>query len=298
MEHIDSFSSYHPIVNFAYFLLVFAFSMCFMHPLCLLISFVSALNYYYYLHKEKTAQFLMKAVAPMMLLTAVINPAFNHQGKIILYYLPSGNPFTLESVVYGMAAATMLSAVLLWFGCYSSVMTSDKFVYLFGRIVPALSLVLSMGLRFIPRFMEQFRQVKEAQAGIRKDTSNGSIRDRMKIAFACFSIMVTWSLENAIETADSMKCRGYGLQKRTAFSIYQIRKRDKEVLLWMGICSTYLLYGSLSGGLFWRYFPSIRGTFAEGFTISILLTYTALCFTPVWLDKREDRRWKLSRLKI
>jgi energy-coupling factor transport system permease protein len=31
----------------------------------------------------------------------------------------------------------MLISVITWFNCYSAVMTSDKFVYLFGRIIPA-----------------------------------------------------------------------------------------------------------------------------------------------------------------
>jgi energy-coupling factor transport system permease protein len=46
----------------------------------------------------------------------------------------------------------MLAAVISWFSCYNAVMTSDKFVYLFGRVIPALSLILSMTLRFVPKF--------------------------------------------------------------------------------------------------------------------------------------------------
>ena len=69
---------------------------------------------------------------PLLLLTALINPAFNHEGQTILTYLSNGNPITLESIVYGVAAAAMLVAVICWFSCYNSVMTSDKFVYLFG----------------------------------------------------------------------------------------------------------------------------------------------------------------------
>lgn len=44
-------------------------------------------------------------------------------------------PLTLESIAYGCAAAVMLVAVLFWFSCYNEVMTSDKFMYLFGRII-------------------------------------------------------------------------------------------------------------------------------------------------------------------
>lgn len=291
MSHRDVFSSYHPIVNFVYFGLVFAFSMYFMHPVCLIISLCASGVYHFYLYKRKSLLFLRQVALPMLIMTAFINPAFNHQGKVILCYLPTGNPLTFESILYGLAAAVMLVAILLWFGCYSAVMTSDKFVYLFGRVIPALSLVLSMGLRFVPRFVNQFNKIKEAQVGIGRDISQGSVGRRLQNAFACFSIMITWALENAIETADSMKSRGYGLKGRTAFSIYQFCDRDKGVLLWFVFCGMYLLCGSLAGGLFWRYFPSVRGVLTENFTISLQVVYAAMCYTPVIIDRREDKKW-------
>ena len=46
--------------------------------------------------------------------------------------------------------------------------------------------------------------------------ASGSLLQRLKNAITILSIMVTWALENAIETADSMKSRGYGLPGRTA----------------------------------------------------------------------------------
>ena len=106
----------------------------------------------------------------MAVFAALVNPAFNHEGATILTYLPSGNPLTLESMLYGVAAAVMLASVVLWFSSYNEVMTSDKFVYLFGRVIPALSLVLSMALRFIPKFKAQMQTVSEAQACIGRDT--------------------------------------------------------------------------------------------------------------------------------
>ena len=79
----------------------------------------------------------------------------------------------------------------LWFSSYNEVMTSDKFVYLFGRVIPALSLVLSMALRFIPKFKAQMQVVSEAQACIGRDTKNGSVFQRVGNAVKIFSIMVT-----------------------------------------------------------------------------------------------------------
>ena len=236
MRNKDAFSGYHPIINFLYYALVLLFSMCLMHPVYLAISLTGALAYDIYLKGRKAVRFAVMGLLPMAALAALVNPAFNHEGQTILTYLPSGNPLTLESMFYGVAAAVMLASVVLWFSSYNEIMSSDKFVYLFGRMIPALSLVLSMALRFIPKFKAQMQTVSEAQACIGRDTKNGSVFRRVGNAIKIFSIMVTWSLENAIETADSMRSRGYGLPGRTAFSIYRFDDRDKNVLAWLIFC--------------------------------------------------------------
>ena len=229
---------------------------------------------------------------PMVLIAAVVNPAFNHEGATILTYLPTGNPLTLESILYGLAAALMLAAVIIWFACYTAVMTSDKFVYLFGRIIPALSLVLSMTLRFVPKFRAQLQVVSEAQRCVGRDVSEGTVLQRVRNAVNILSIMVTWALENAIETADSMKSRGYGLPGRTAFSIYRFDERDKAVLTWMLSCGFYIACGWAAGGLYWRYYPTVKHAAVMPLTVSFQLAYLALCLTPVILDRREERVWK------
>ena len=288
----DSFSSYHPIINFLYFALVLVFTMFFMHPVSLIISLVSAFTYAVYLSGSKTIRFSLMYLLPMMLMAALINPAFNHEGATILLYLPTGNPLTLESIVYGLASAVMLASVITWFSCYTAVMTSDKFVYLFGRIIPALSLILSMTLRFVPKFKAQLHVVSEAQRCVGRDTVNGALLQRLKNAITILSIMVTWSLENAIETANSMKSRGYGLPGRTAFSIYRFDDRDKAALCWLCFCGFYIFAGWMAGGLSWQYYPIIKGTLAGPFPISFQLVYLALCLTPVILNRMEDRKWK------
>ena len=266
--------------------------MFFMHPVSLIISLACALAYAVYLNGRSAVRFSLRFMLPMMLIAAVTNPAFNHEGATILTYLPSGNPLTLESILYGLAAAVMLASVITWFSCYNAVMTSDKFVYLFGRIIPALSLVLSMTLRFVPKFKAQLHVVSEAQRCVGRDVSDGTMLQRLKNAITILSIMVTWSLENAIETADSMKSRGYGLPGRTAFSIYRFDDRDKTVLIWLCFCGFYIFAGWMAGGLSWQYYPIIKGTLTGAFPISFQLVYLALCLTPVIQNGMEDRKWK------
>ncbi|MDR1574349.1 MAG: energy-coupling factor transporter transmembrane protein EcfT [Clostridiales Family XIII bacterium] len=294
----DVFSSYNPAINLLYFTSVMLFSMFFMHPVCLALSFLCAFAYFVYLSGKKALRTGLLFMLPMLLVTALLNPAFNHEGETILLYLRDGNPLTLESIVYGIAAACMLLTIFSWFSCYSKIMTSDKLVYLFGRIIPVLSLVLSMALRFAPRFGAQIKVVSDAQKCIGRDVSNGNPIRRARHGIRIVSIMITWALENAIETADSMKCRGYGLPGRTAFSVFRFDRRDLGALLFILVCDAYFAFGALSGGLYFRYFPSVAGAWNGAYSVSLFVVWFALCAAPVAINAAEDRKWKALESKI
>ena len=293
----DTFSGYHPVVNMLYFTMVIIFAMFFTHPVCLIISFVCAFIYSIYLNGKKALKFNLVFILPMLIITALLNPLFNHQGITILTYLPDGNPLTLESVIYGIAAAFMLITVISWFSCFNKIMTSDKFVYLFGWFIPALSLVLSMTLRLVPRFQAQIKIISNAQKCVGRDASNGSLLQKMKHGIKILSIMVTWALENAIETADSMRSRGYGLPGRTTFSIFKFQKRDFYALFYIFICVLYIFIGSFTGGLYFIYFPAINGALSEPYTFTLLFAYFALCIMPLVINLREDMQWAVLQSK-
>lgn len=287
----DTFAGFHPLINMLYFVAVIGFSMFFTHPVCLGLSLICAMTYSIYINGKKAVRFNLIYMLPMMILAALLNPAFNHQGGTILNYLPNGNPLTLESILYGVAAAVMLVTVISWFSCFNAVMTSDKFVYLFGRIIPALSLILSMALRFVPRFKAQIKVISNAQKCVGRDISNGSIIRKMKHGIKILSILVTWALENAIETADSMKGRGYGLPGRTAFSIFRFDKRDMFALAYILVCSAIILTGAFTGAYYFRYFPTIKGDWT-GVTILVFTAYLALGAFPIIMNIKEDVVWK------
>lgn len=291
----DTFFGYHPAVNFLYFGLVLLFSMFFTHPICLLISFAAAQSYAIYLNGFKAVRLTLTVMLPLMLLTAVLNPIFNHEGVTILAYFPDGNPLTMESIACGAGSALMLASVILWFVCYSKVMSSDKFVYLFGRIIPALSLLLSMTLRFVPKFIAQIKIVRDAQKCMGRDIYKGKLFSRIQNGVTILSIMITWSLENAIETADSMKSRGYGLPGRTSFSIYRFDRRDLTALIFFCICGACVILGQAAGAAHWRYFPTMRGAGMDAFFVTFALCYFALCIAPLIINLKEDRKWKLLK---
>ncbi|MBQ3054326.1 MAG: energy-coupling factor transporter transmembrane protein EcfT [Clostridia bacterium] len=295
---MNEFKSYHPIVNFMYFVFVIGFSCFFMHPICLIISLVCGFIYSVMLKGKKAIKTNLIYMLPMLIAMALINPAFNHEGMTIIKYLPNGNPLTLESIVYGLCAAVMIVSVICHFSCYNEVMTSDKFIYLFGKIIPSMSLIISMTLRFVPKFSAQLKVVANAERCMGRDVSNGSIIKRAKNGLNILSIMTTWSLENAIETADSMKSRGYGVPGRTAFSIFTFDKRDKKALICIFLLGIYTLVGNLMGKMYFCYFPSMKSADVTPFGISVFLSYLLLCICPIIIEIWEMRKWKALRSKI
>ena len=80
MKRQDSFSTYHPIVNLVYFIFTIGYALAFTHPVCLGMSFIGAFVYSVLLRGYDGFRTNIKYMIPLILLTALINPAFSHQG--------------------------------------------------------------------------------------------------------------------------------------------------------------------------------------------------------------------------
>ncbi|MGX7351512.1 hypothetical protein RU97_GL000930 [Enterococcus canis] len=295
MKKKDAFGQTHPLVSFLYYVLVIGISMFCLHPAILLLSLVSGMLYAVRLKGFKAVMKMnLKFLLPGMLVVAVVNPAFNHYGVTPLLYLNNGNTVTLEAIVYGLALALVLAISLTWFTTYNVIMTSDKFIYLFGRLIPASSLILSMVFRFIPKFSQQLQVVRNGQKSIGRDASNGNLWQKLKHALTTFSIMITWSLENAIDTADSMKARGYGLKGRTAFSLYRLDRRDKGLLCWLTLTSLLFFWSWWSGSLYVSYNPQIiiSGWPLTFSSFSGIFAFLLLANLPLFLGLLEDYQWR------
>lgn len=292
------FGGYHPLVNFLYFTVILLYTMFMMHPFFLVLSVIGSCVYSVYLNGRKAVKFNLLAVVPLIILSALFNPLFNHQGITILGYFSSGNPLTLESIVYGFAAALMFAAVIMWFSCYNVIMTSDKFIYLFGRIIPSVSLVLAMILRFVPKFKEQAQKISAAQKCIGRDVSNGTILQKAKNGMKIISILTTWALENGIDTADSMRSRGYGLPGRTSFSIFTFDGRDKTAMLFLASLTLLVFSAIAANRIFIVYYPQISVNPTTIISVIIYICYGLLCFFPLIIDISEDLKWRVLQSRI
>ena len=293
---MDAAAEFHPVVSLVYFGLVLGFTLALGHPLCLALSLFSALAYRQCLPKK--AGRLLRALVPLAVLTALLNPAFSHQGVTILAYLPSGNPLTAESIAYGLGAGGLLVTILCWFSCFNQVMTTDKFVYLFGRALPGLAMLLSLSLGFLPRFRNRLQRIWEGQRALGRSWQNAGFLAKARLLALVLSGLIGWALESAMETADSMKSRGYGLSGRTSFSLYVWRRRDLVAIAFLAGCAGVVAKAAWQGALDWQYYPYIRGAEGGWGTMGALGVFFLMCFWPVIWNRWEALRWKRLQSNI
>lgn len=290
-------NNYNPWVCFLYFLAVISFSMFYMHPICLGMSFLASFFYAALLGGRKTLVFFLRVLLPFVLAASIVNPLINHEGEHILAYFADGNPLTLESVIYGFAASIMMCAVICHFTCFNKIMTSDKLMYIAGGFIPSLSLVFSMTLRFVPEFSRRLRKLGET--GTAMGFKNGkSLVKGIKRGIRTLSAMISWSLENAIETADSMKSRGFGTGKRTSFSNMIFTRRDAVALAVILVLSAVVLSGGISGHTGFYYFPSVKSVCITKDSAVFFAAYFLLLNLPVFAEVKERFFWIKLKSKI
>lgn len=283
----DSFSEYHPAVNFVFFVGAIGCGVVFQHPAYLAVSVAASLLYYLTLGRKKAAKAILWMLVVVVCLAAV-NPIFNTRGAHVLFSL-FGRPYTQEALVYGIALSGVFLTMFLWFGCYNYVLTGDKFTSLFGNLIPSISLLLVMVLRMVPAFIKKTKQIIGARMSIGKGED-----DKLREGMTVLGTLVSWALEGSIVTADSMRARGYGTAKRQSFLIYRMRKRDWWLLLTEAVLLAAVIAGACLGQANAVYLPAMGvAPLSWG-----AILYGIYVFIPLLINLKEAIVWHISRSGI
>ena len=295
--HTDAFSKRHPIVNFIFFLGAIGFGVVIQHPVYLAAGFVFAAAYYLLL-KGRAGFRLLFALVPLFLIMMAVNPLFNTYGATTLFRI-FGRPYTLEALLYGAAVAAVLVVMLIWFGCYNAVLTSDKFTSLFGNVIPALSLLLVMVLRMIPNLMRKTAQFAGARKSIGKGSGeNATNKEKLTDGMTILSALTDWALEGGVITGDSMRSRGYGCAKRTSFVIYRITGIDAFLLVVQILLAAAVLATAICGGTTATYTPDYYIAPVSGLYLLGFAAYCMFLSIPTVLHIKEAIQWHISRSRI
>ena len=282
------FFDFHPLTLIVYFASVIVFTMITMNPVMLLLSFCGAFLSTALITKKR-------GFISYLIIFAVIcitNPIFSHNGETELFYI-FDQRVTLESFVYGIGAGLLIVSTLYWFSLFSYVFTEDKLVWLIGKISPKLCVVFCMTLRFIPLFKENASNIYNAQLSMGIFETN-TFKGKLKLITNVFSALISISVENAIETADTMSSRGFDGKKRSSYSLFCMSKQDVFFIFISLLLDLLVIINLLSGEGVFYYYPALH---FEGFSV-LYVIFAVLCQLPVLNELTEEIKWKYLISKI
>ncbi len=294
-------SEFHPLAVFLYFMTAVGITLLWNRPGLLLASFLIAFGYACALEKGKN---ILRSLVWLLLVTAlpvIVNPLVNHRGNTPVLYI-NDQPITLEAVLYGLFTGLMIAAMLFWFQAYSKSLDSDGFLYLFGGKLPSIALMVTMIFRFVPQFHRSLQEIEAVQKTLGAAVSRGTIRQRLQAGGRLLSALVSITLEDSLQTADSMNARGYGLPGKTRSR--KIRLPCGMECFWRPLWENWCVFffflgwGSLIFTIFRRW-PARNGQ-RQWRRFSGYLFYFLI---PIFIFIGEEIQWlflksKISRLPI
>lgn len=287
------FENHHPGILFLYFLSAIAGSVCFNHPVFLVLSFLTSFICSAYFGKQKRIIWNLFYI-PLIFCFTWYYAAGNHFGVTIVRENVAGNYITVESIVYGLSIGIRGASVLMWLSVVHRILTMDKVVYLFGRVSPKLSLYIAVLARLVPRLKEKAVQTKEAQHCIGMGIQTGNPVSRMKHGIRIVRTVFHFMLEHLKDSSDSMKSRGYSLKGRTAFSIFRFDMRDRTLVIWISILNTIVWSGQALEQNTILYNPVIIIHKITSWSFVFYSAYLGLGFLPVLIELYGNIKRKIQ----
>lgn len=275
------FTKLHPLVLLIYILGMLIVTMSSLNPILLSLSLISGIGVLIFLKGKKAKlSFIIIFSLPIIIFMVLIQPLFYHTGQTVLFYVNESAVYK-ENYIYGFIVSLMLIAGVVWCMVLRELLDSEKIYYLFGKLSPTLGLFFTMILRFIPLMKERLNQIHEGEIAMGRIGPNSShiatIRNRIKE----ISILVGWSLESSIETANSMESRGYGLKGRTSYNRFIFKGLDIGLIILESLILVYMMAVLITKGFRVYYLPVIILNKWDFFNILALIVFTALALLPI-----------------
>ena len=257
-------TSIHPGVYLLYYFIMVLFAFIFSDPYFVVTFLVLILVLIALQGVSSELRNILKLFIPLSVLIMILNPLLNRTGAHKIY-LWSNFFVTYEAIAYGILMSLALLIVILIFSSYNQSVSYQEMLYIFSKKLPIISMIIVMALRFIPLINSRAIEVQklnhlknygvEYQVDEAIDDSNkldldefnsnintdydskfiDKIKSNKRIApiikeaknlGKIMGITVSWSLEESILTAKSMKARGYNATERTRYLSYKYVNTD------------------------------------------------------------------------
>ncbi|MDR1820229.1 MAG: energy-coupling factor transporter transmembrane protein EcfT [Methanobrevibacter sp.] len=280
----------HPIIYILYYAILIIFAFLFTNPYYSLTFAICILTLIGIQGIQKGFKGTIKGFIMMGVVIAIINPLISHQGATRLYVW--NNYFiTLESVVYGIILAFALILILLTFTSFNKAVSYQDLLYIFSKKFPMASIIIIMALRFIPLLNRRLEEINKLQDFENENSDKKGLINKIKSITDSLIVMISWTLEESMITAKSMKARGYKTTKRTSYLIYKINRIDKIFTSFIIITAILAILGLIYGDGRINIYPTITFSFNQ-FPLDIYyLSFLFLLLPLIYLEIKEEMIW-------
>lgn len=291
--HKKVFAQFHPIVTFSYYIGALALLMILFHPILLIGALVCIIMIHFVQDRCKSLQrwFFFLIISGMFI--ALLNPIFIHRGRTVLFEIFQQR-ITLEATMFGVTTALSLMGVMAIFVSYNEMMTPNKIFYLFSKFLPQFAVLLMVTLRFIPLMRRRLAEIAAVQSSKGISVVEGTFRNRAKSGLLYVQILLAFSLEEAIQTADSMKARGYGSGQRSAYDYFRLKKSDVLAMLFLIFILLFTILGRFGGHGLLTIYPMMESFELSYFDKWIMVGFLVFLGFPIYVELGGVHQWRKS----
>ena len=323
-------TSIHPGVYLLYYFIMVLFAFIFSDPY-FVVTFLALILVLITLQGVSSElKNILKFYIPLSILILILNPLLNRTGAHKIY-LWSNFFVTYEAIAYGVIMTLALLIVILVFSSYNRSVSYQEMLYIFSKKLPIISMIIVMALRFIPLINSRAIEVQKLNnlknSGIEMEIDGDDTDDSNRVDLDQFNsnintdydskivnklkpnkrvaaiikeaktlgkimgITVSWSLEESMFTAKSMKARGYNATERTSYLSYKFGNTDYAFIALIIVTVGIIIVGLLKGVGMINIFPSIDFRFSYLPFNIYYLAFIVFLLPLIYLEIKERILW-------
>jgi energy-coupling factor transport system permease protein len=294
MNLIYSFERFHPFVTFLYYVSSITIFMLCIHPIFLIGGIVLIVCLNWIQDQFRALKNWWFFIVSTGLIIFIMNPLFNERGLHILFTI-FDHRVTLEAVIYGAMNALSILGVTMIFVHYNEVMTPNKLLFLFSKTLPKFAVLLMLTLRFIPLMRRRLEEISSIQRSKGLSVGDGTWREKATNGLLYVQVLMTYSLEEAIQTADSMKARGYGKETRSTYNHFLFKRMDFIAAVILVILLFTVGYGRYRGYGQLTIYPVMEKFLISTEEVFFLVMYLIALSFPILIKIGGFLWWRISK---
>ncbi len=221
-------------------------SIIFENPIYLLMFFIFTLSFIVLAKIGKEWLKFMKFVGLLCLTVILLNMIFSNEGTHVIFQVPFLNhqKITLESFIFGVGMALRLVVIFSAFTILTFIVHPDDFMLVMLKLKFPFHSVFaaSLSTRFIPTLLEDAKTVMDVCRARGLELNQKSFLGKIKSRIPFLTILLSNSLDRAVQIAEAMESRAFGLRKRTFYKELKISWFDGLTLI---LTLSLLIFGCL-----------------------------------------------------